>query len=134
MPGGRVVVSTPGAINPVFERMEEAIVATMGRELGGFVGAVFSMHDPNELVGLLGGVGLDDVGAHVAPVTLRLPPPADLLAQYIAYTPLGMFMGDVADDARAELERRFVESTTPLLVDGALAGEQPVVVATGRRR
>ena len=53
VPGGRVVVNTPGAIQPPFELMEQAIVDHISPELGGFVRAVFSMHDPDALAALL---------------------------------------------------------------------------------
>ncbi len=53
IPGGRVVINTPGRIQPPFEAMEQAIVEHIGPELGTFVGAVFSMHDPSALAGLL---------------------------------------------------------------------------------
>ena len=58
VPGGRVIVSTPGAIQPPFELMEQAIVEHINRDLGGFVRAVFSMHDPDALIDLLRGAGL----------------------------------------------------------------------------
>ena len=45
-PGGRVVINTPGRIQPLFEAMEQAIVDNLDPDLGAFVRAVFSMHDP----------------------------------------------------------------------------------------
>src|SRR5690606_228122 len=52
-PAGRVAVSTPGAISPVLEAMRDAIADNVDPNLGGFVDAVFSMPDPDILVGLL---------------------------------------------------------------------------------
>ncbi|MBW3556739.1 MAG: hypothetical protein KY454_07350 [Actinobacteria bacterium] len=51
--------------------------------LGGFVRAVFSIHDPDELATLLHDAGLVDVAVSVSTVTLRLPAPRDFLWQYI---------------------------------------------------
>ena len=45
-PGGRVVINTPGRIQPLFEAMEQAIVDNLDPQLGAFVSLVFSMHDP----------------------------------------------------------------------------------------
>lgn len=75
-PGGRVVVNTPGAIQPPFIVLEQAIVEHISADLGGFVRAVFSMHDPNAVATLLCDAGLRDVTAHVSPVALRASPKA----------------------------------------------------------
>ncbi|HEX7166952.1 MAG TPA: methyltransferase domain-containing protein, partial [Acidimicrobiales bacterium] len=53
VPGGRVVVTTPGAIQAPFALMEQAIVDHISPELGGFVRAVFSMHDHDAVAALL---------------------------------------------------------------------------------
>ena len=50
-PSGRVVLNTPGRIQPLFEAMERAIVEHIDSDLGAFVSAVFSMHDPAALAG-----------------------------------------------------------------------------------
>ena len=61
--GGRVVVNTPGAIPPLFALMEQALVDHISADLGGFVHAVFSMHDPEDVASLLRDAGLVDVTA-----------------------------------------------------------------------
>ena len=61
--------------NRVFELMEQAIVEHISPDLGGFVRAVFSMHDPDAVAALLRDAGLDDVSATVSTATLRLPAP-----------------------------------------------------------
>jgi SAM-dependent methyltransferase len=128
-PGGRVVVSTPGSIQRAFELMEEAIVAHIGAELGGFVRAVFSMHDPGALAELLTGAGLGSVSSTVSPTKLTLPAPADFLWQYINLTPMGPFVAQAPADAQAAMERQFVETSQPFLVDGAIVVDQPMVLA-----
>jgi 2-polyprenyl-3-methyl-5-hydroxy-6-metoxy-1,4-benzoquinol methylase len=131
-PGGRVVVNTPGAIQPVFELMEQAIVQHISPELGGFVRAVFSMHDPEALVTLLQGSGLRDVSATVSTATLRLPTPAEFLWQYVNLTPMGPFVAEAPETAQAAMERQVVESWQPFVVDGETRVEQPMVIAFGR--
>jgi trans-aconitate methyltransferase len=131
-PGGRLAVNSPGAIQPPFQLMERAIVDHISPELGGFVRAVFSMHEPEAVATLLREAGLDDVSSTVTTVTLRLPPPAELLWQYINVTPMGPFVAHAPEAARSAMERQAVETMQPYVVDGATVVDQPMVVATGR--
>jgi SAM-dependent methyltransferase len=132
-PGGRLVVNTPGTIQPPFELMERAIVEHINPELGGFVRAVFSMHDPDAAVVLLREAGLDDVDASVSIAMLRLPAPAEFLWQYINLTPMGPLVAQAPEAARAAMERQVVESWAPFVVDGKTLVDQPMVIATGTK-
>lgn len=136
-PGGRLVVNTPGTIQPLFQSLERAIVDHIGPELGRFVGAVFSMPDPGIVAALLREAGLDDVASTVVPTTLRLAPPAQFLWQYINLTPMGPAVGDAPEAARDAMERQFVEDSRRDddndVADGITVVDQPMVVATGRR-
>lgn len=131
-PGGRVVVNTPGAIQRPFELMEEAIVAHISPELGGFVRAVFSMHDPDELAGLLREAGFEDVSATVETTTLQLPGPAEFLWEYINLTPMGPFVAQAPEEAQQAMEAQVVEAWQPFVVDGGVPADQPMVIASGR--
>ncbi len=132
-PGRRLVLSTPGAIQPTFELMEQAIVDHINPELGGFVRAVFSMHDPAVVATLLREAGFDDANAVVAVVPFHLPAPADFLWQYISLTPIGPLVAQASEEAQTALERQVVEGWAPYVVDGATRVDQPMVVATGRK-
>lgn len=132
-PGGRVVVSTPGSIQPPFVVLEQAVVEHISADLGGFVRAVFSMHDPDAVAGLLRDAGLRDVRSSASPVPLRLPAPAEFLWQYINVTPMGPFVAKASEAARAAMERQAVEAWQRDVVDGTLRVDQPMVVAVGRR-
>ena len=132
-PGGRVVVNTPGAIQPAFVMMEQAIVEHISPELGGFVRAVFSMHDPEALATLLRGAGFRDVSATVSTTTLQLPPPAEFLWQYVNLTPMGPFVAEAPEAAKSAMERQVVERWQPFVVQGTTVVEQPMVIASGRR-
>ena len=132
-PGGRVVVNTPGAVQPPFVVLEQAVVEHISPDLGGFVRAVFSMHDPDAVAALLRDAGLRDVSAHVAPVRLQLPKPAEFLWQYINLTPMGPVVAQASEAARSAMERQAVEAWEPYVVDGVIKVEQPMVVASGRR-
>ena len=132
-PGGRVVVNTPGPIQPPFVVLERAIVEHISADLGGFVRAVFSMHDPDALATLLRDAGLREVTASVTPVPLRLPAPAEFLWQYINLPPMGPVVAQASDAARSAMERQAVEAWQPYVADGRIKAEQPMVVASGRR-
>ena len=132
-PGGRLVLNTPGHIQPAFEVMEEAIVEHISPELGGFVRAVFSIHDPDALASLLRASGFEEVRADVYPATLRLPAPAEFLWQYINLTPMGPFVAQAPEEAQAAMEHQAVDGWHPYTADGRLRVDQPMVVASGRR-
>jgi SAM-dependent methyltransferase len=130
--GGRVVVSTPGTIQKPFELMEQAIIDHISPELGGFVRAVFSMHDPDGLATLLVDAGLQDVTASVSTATLELPTPAEFLWQYINLTPMGPFVAEAPEEAQRAMEHQVVESWKPFVVNGKTLVDQPMVIASGR--
>jgi ubiquinone/menaquinone biosynthesis C-methylase UbiE len=133
VPGGRLVVNTPGTIQPPFQLMEQAIVDHISPELGGFVRVVFSMHDPDAVAALLREAGFDDVDADASIAMLHLPAPAAFLWQYINLTPMGPLVAQAPEAAQAAMERQVVDSWAPFVVDGATRVDQPMVVASGRK-
>lgn len=132
-PGGRIVVNTPGRIQPPFELMERAIADHLDPQLGRFVSAVFSMHDPDAVAALLREAGFDDVTAEERRVGLDLPDPASFLWQYVNLTPMGPLVEPAPEEAKAAMEAQIVETWAPFVSDGRTEFEQPVVLATGRR-
>jgi ubiquinone/menaquinone biosynthesis C-methylase UbiE len=132
VPGGRVVVNTPGAIQPAFVAMEQAIVEHINPDLGGFVRAVFSMHDPDALAALLRDAGFHDVSTTVTTAALELPSPAEFLWQYINLTPMGPFVDAASEEARLAMERQVVDRWQPFVVNGRTRVEQPMVIASGK--
>lgn len=133
-PGGRVVINTPGRIQPLFKAMEQAIVEHIGPELGAFVSAVFSMHDPSALAALLGATGFTDVSSKEYAARLTLPRPANFLWNYINLTPMGPIVAEASEEAKAAMERQVVEVWTPHIVEGTTPVDQPMALAWGRRR
>lgn len=133
VPDGRVVLNTPGAIQPVFEAMDRGLVEHISPDLGGFVRAVFSLHDPDVVATLLLDAGFRDVTATGSTTTLRLPPPADFLWQYISLTPMAPLVADAPEGDRSALEQQIVEDWQPFVVDGRTVVDQPMVIASGRR-
>ena len=132
-PGGRLVINTPGRIHHVFELMEQAIIEHISPDLGGFVRAVFSMHDPDALAALLRDAGLREVSSTVSTATLLLPSPAEFLWQYINLTPMAPFVAQAPRAAQSAMERQVVEGWQPYLVDDAMPVDQPMVIAAGKK-
>lgn len=132
-PSGRLVINTPGRIPPFFEALERAIVEHISPDLGGFVSAVFSMHDPEDVAVLLDDAGLADVAAKVSMTTLRLPAPAEFLWKYIDLTPMATIVEQASDIARSALESQFVREAQQHVTDGVTVVQLPMVVATAHR-
>ena len=130
--GGRIVITTPGEIQPFFEAMERAITDNIDPAVGGFVRAVFSMHDPAVVASLLESAGGLEVNAELATASLSLPLPAEFLWEYINLTPLAAIVAAAPADAREAMERQFVQSSAPFVVESAVPVGQPMVIAVGR--
>lgn len=131
--GGRVVVNTPGRIQPLFEVMEQAIADNLDPALGAFVTTVFSLHDPAVLADLLQDAGFGEVASKEYTAVLDLPGPAEFLWNYIDLTPMGPLVADAPEDAKAAMERQVVEAWTPSVVNGRIPVEQPMALAWGVR-
>ena len=132
-PGGRVVINTPGRIQPLFEAMEQAIVDNLDPKLGAFVSAVFSMHDPSRLANLLGEAGFSDVTSKEYTAAFDLPGPAEFLWSYINLTPMGPLVADAPEEAKAAMERQVVAASTRLVVNDRTPVQQPMALAWGTR-
>jgi len=130
---GRVVLSTPGSIQPTFEFMEQAIVDHISPSLAGFVQMVFSMHEPANLEALLRDGGFTDVESTVYTATFDLPSPAEFLWQYINLTPMAPFIAESPRASQDAMEAQVVETWRPYVRDGRTPVDQPMVLGTGAR-
>jgi SAM-dependent methyltransferase len=130
---GRVVVNTPGVIPPLFALMEQALVDHISADLGGFVHAVFSMHNPEDVASLLRSVGLIDVTAAASTATVNLGAPAEFLWQYINLTPMGPLVAQASTRTQEAMERQVVKSWQPFICNGTMSINLPMVVASGRK-
>ena len=133
-PGGRIVMNTPGRIQPLFEVMEQAIADNLDPGLSAFVSAVFSMHDPVGTRGSAAGEpGSSDVTSKEYTATFDLPGPAEFLWNYVNLTPMGPLVAAASEEAKAAMEHQVVEGWTPSVVNGRTAMEQPMALAHGSR-
>lgn len=133
VPGGRLLLSTPGRMPAPFGAIEGALARHIGPETAGFVKAVFSLHDPSQLQTLMSEAGLNDI--HVEPLTKRLemPAPRDYFWQYIQSTPLAKpVMG--ADAAKRDaLEREAVDGLERFAEHDHVILDQGVLIGSARR-
>lgn len=132
-PGGRIILNAPGPTPPPMAIIAEALATHVRPEVAGFVHAVFSLHDPDQLNKLLDVAGFKDVVVDRHLKTLRVPPPQDFLWQYIHSTPMADAVAQIDDEAHAALEQRVVAGCEPFVDEGALVMEVRMLTAIGRR-
>lgn len=132
-PGGRLVVNVPGKMPRIFEIIDGALERQVGPEAAGFVRAVFSLHDADEVRALMSDAGFRDVAVETRTIALRFPAPAEFLWQYLYSTPLAEAVGKMGDDALSALEQDVEQQAQSLVEDGGLTVQQGIVVATGQK-
>ena len=94
---------------------------------------VFSLHEPDELRGLVADAGFrrSDAGAHRT--TLPLPSPEEFLWQYVSSTPLATAVAVLVDHARAAVTQDVVASWQPFTQQGRLILELDFSVPSGEK-
>lgn len=132
-PGGRVAINLPGPTPRAMAVTERALRRHVAPEAGAFVSTVFSLHDTEEVGGLLEAAGFTDVQARSERRTLRVGAPADFLWQYLHSTPLAEAAGRLDDATRAALEAEVVAGQEADIEHGELVMEIAMTSATGRR-
>ncbi len=132
-PGGRLILNVPGKIPRIFEIIDNALERHIGPQAAVFVRMVFSLHDPDEVRGLISDAGFQDVTVQTLTKALRVPAPEEFLWQYLRATPLAEAVGQMDDERLGALERDVVEQAQGLIEDGGLTIQQGLVVATARR-
>jgi ubiquinone/menaquinone biosynthesis C-methylase UbiE len=133
VPGGRAVLGTPGPTPPLLQAIDQALSAHVGPGASMFVQAVFSVHDPGEVRGLLEAGGFEDIAVTTDTIALRVPPPAEFFWQYVHSTPLAAIVAGLDGAARAALEADVVERCQPFVEGDASVIEPGLLLATGRR-
>ena len=131
-PGGRVVFNLPGPRPEMFAELAEALSRHIDPKCAGFVNAVFSLYDADELRRLLAAAGFDDVAVDRTQRTLGLPDPEDFLWQYIHSTPLAALVGKASDDQRAALANDIRARWRAFVVGGVLTLDVQMTTVCGR--
>lgn len=118
--GGRVCLNVPGPRPALFGIMADALARHLGPKAAGFVDLVFSLHDADELAGLMRGAGFREVDVRAAPKDLRLPAPADFFRQYLHSTPVAAIAAEADPSTREALEREVSAQWQAFAADGAM--------------
>jgi ubiquinone/menaquinone biosynthesis C-methylase UbiE len=132
-PDGRLAIATVGPTPPLFAVLEQALASRVKPEAAGFMRAVFSLHDPQELEKLTSGAGFRDVEVRSKALSLNVPEPAEFLWQYVHSTPLAAAVAQIDDAGRAALERDVVAAWQSFVKDGALIFAANAVLTTARK-
>jgi ubiquinone/menaquinone biosynthesis C-methylase UbiE len=130
--GGRAFVSVPGPTPAAFAIMADALARHFGPEVAAFVDGVFSMHDGDELAALLRAAGFLKVDIQSKVSTLRLPPPAEFLWQYIYSTPIAGAAACAGEAKRKALEREVCVRWRELMSQGPMVLEVRMTTAAAR--
>lgn len=121
-PGGRFVANVPGPTPAPLQAMADGLRRHVGPRCAGFVDAVFSLHDADEVRHLAEGAGFSRVRVSSREIALDLGTPRDFLRHYVESTPMAAAVAELSREDRRALERDFVEACGPSLSDGELKG------------
>ncbi len=121
-PGGRLLANVPGPTPPPLQAMAAGLGRHVSSESAGFVNAVFSLHDADELRALAKDAGFSRAEVRSEETALELGPPEAFLWNYVNSTPIAAAVETLDADGRAALEREFVQACAPFLTDGVLQG------------
>lgn len=130
-PRGRAALNLPGPIPELFVAMRDALARHVDPQCAGFVNVVFSLHDGDQLRGLMAEAGFSDIAVERTQKMLHLPPPAAFLWQYVHSTPLAALLGKASEAQRAALSRDVCERWRKFAAGNALALEVGVTTVRG---
>ncbi len=127
---GRIAITTPGPTPPFFESLRDILAAHAGPEASGFVDAVFALHEPAELRGLLDGAGFTSIETEYRTVPLRLSAPAHFMWQYVTASPLAAIASRLDEASRIAIEREVVDRAQPFTDGDTLIVEPGMLLGT----
>ncbi len=130
--GGRLVLNLPGPTPAPFAELQSALAEHIAPECGGFVGAVFSLHDPDQLTPLVKSAGFTEVDVQKSGKRLALPPPEAFLWQYVHSTPLAGMVATAGAERQQSLQQDVVERWKKFVQDESLVLELDVTTVRAR--
>jgi ubiquinone/menaquinone biosynthesis C-methylase UbiE len=131
-PGGRVVLNLPGPTPAPFAALARALARHIDPGCAGFVHAVFSLHDADELRALVSDAGFSDVALDRSRKALTLPAPQVFLWQYIHSTPLAALVEQATADQRQALQREVTRRWQELAAEGGMRFDIDMTTVRGR--
>jgi len=115
------------------QAMADGLAEHIDPKARSFVEVVFSLHQTDRFRELLGHAGLGEVRVEAKLRTLRLPPPASFLWQYIDSTPLAPLVAKATDSQRAALERDVCRAWEAFSDDDGMTLEVSITTASAVR-
>ena len=131
--GGRVLISVPGPTPPLFAIMADGLARHIGPEAASFAQVVFSLHDGDELAGLLKSAGFRDIEVRTATKSLQVSEPKDFLWQYIHSTPLVAAIAKTDKANRTAFERDVTSLWQSFVANRSMTLEVGMTTAIARR-
>lgn len=128
--GGRAFITVPGPKPPLFAIMTDALARHLNPKVASFADLVFSMHDADELAGLMRSAGFRAVDVRSKLKTLHLPAPAEFLWQYILSTPMAEAAVQASEASREALERDVCTRWQEFAADGSMVLEVGITTAS----
>lgn len=132
-PGGRLACIVPGP-TPIFEKADSTFAHYLGEVAAGFIRAVFSLSDHNEIKKMIKNAGFKDVNVKSEKKYLQLPPPTDFLWQYMASTPLSSLIEKIDNESYESMENEILEKWQPFVKGNNLILKHDTIIATARKK
>jgi len=132
-PGGRVLISAPGPTPVLFAIMADGLARHIGPEAASFAQVVFSLHDGDELAGLLKSADFRNIEVLTYTKTLEVPAPEDFLWQYIHSTPLIAAVAKTDEAKRTAFARDVTSKWQPFVANGSMTLEVGMTTAMARK-
>jgi SAM-dependent methyltransferase len=132
-PGGRLLWNVPGPIPELFREFGEALGQHINPGLPGFVNAVLSLHDPEELKRMMLEAGFEKVTLATAPKHFTLPKPVDFLWQYIHSTPMAEPVGQASQEQHRALTRDIEQRWQRFADERGMQMVVPVTIVRGEK-
>jgi SAM-dependent methyltransferase len=132
-PSGRTLVSSRGRHPRSSPSSRTPWQRPSPPDVAAFVRVVFSLHEPDELRGLVADAGFRRSDARGHSKTLRLPSPEEFLWQYVSSTPLATAVAVLDGHARAAVTQDVVASWQPFTQQGRLILELDFSVPSGEK-
>lgn len=131
-PGGRAVLNLPGPAPKPMAAFADALARHIDPKVASFVDLVFSLYEPGEVRELMDSAGFEDIDVQRATKTLRVPPPAKFLWEYIYSTPMAGVLAGFDEERRGALERDVCARWQEHATDDGMTFEVGMTTVTAR--
>jgi ubiquinone/menaquinone biosynthesis C-methylase UbiE len=132
-PRGRLLLNVPGPRQELFSIMAKAIKENLNAQAEGFVNAVFSLYDINQIQSLFKQAGFKDLNIKEYQKKLDLPQAQEFLWQYIHSTPLAGFVEQADEKNLLAFEKEVTRNWQDFVYNGGMRYKQRMVQVIARK-